>query len=63
MSNLVKVCILVITVATVISLLHFFVFRPIHKDNELGRCLERAESVSSYYKVKQDYRDNCFKQY
>ena len=55
--------IIIVSVPTVaLSLFYYLVIRPIHNGNELGKCLERAES-QRYYEYEQDYRDNCFRQF
>ena len=47
--------------AIAFSVFYYLVVRPIQNSNQLGKCLERAESIRSVQ--KQVYRDNCFKQY
>ncbi|EKE00324.1 MAG: hypothetical protein ACD_22C00047G0010 [uncultured bacterium] len=57
--------IITITVSVMVialSVFYYLVILPIHTSNELGRCLKRAEA-HPYEKLKQDYRDNCFKQF
>ena len=56
---------IVITIAVAViafSVFYVLVLRPIHRDNELGRCLERAEQIRAN-RIKVEYRNNCFKQY
>lgn len=57
-----KASLLVLIGILTASLLYHFIVRPMHRDNELGRCLEQAESHSSRI-LKQEARDNCFKQF
>lgn len=46
------------------SVFYYLVIRPVHNSNELGKCLERAEKVHGYGDgSRQNYRDNCFKQF
>lgn len=57
-----KLGILVSVVVIALSFFYYLVVRPIHISSELGKCLERAEA-QQYSSQKQNYRDNCFKQY
>lgn len=47
------------------SSFYYLVLRPMHKDNELGRCLEKVQNghYKQGEKAMQFYRENCFKQY
>jgi len=58
--SLLKKTIILTLLIVSFSILYHLVLRPIHRDNELGRCLEKAYQERSYVKQSIDY---CFQQY
>lgn len=45
------------------SMFYFFVLRPIHTDNELGRCLEKVEQEHRNEGSREHFKEYCFKQF